>query len=268
VNERREQWIEQTNSGQDDTDAVDRDRAHEIDDDDAVAAACQHQRVHERHEVITDEHHVRALTRDIRPRAHRHAHAGLHEGRRVVDTIAHHRDGSAFRQERLDALSLVVREEIGVDRVDTDLLGNDFGDGLAIAGDKESSQAHRFDRGHGGTRLATHNVLHIDRAEEATSPRHENTGRAQCITGGTAGCNPSLAHQCRVSDDDFFTTNRGRDAKPRRVIEGLRRCRMKTTRGRRRQDRFAEWMLRGRLRGSRGFEHLLDANAGRPERSA
>ena len=107
MNEGSEEWAEEAERRKADAERIDHERAGEVLPDDAAGAPGDRERLDEAQEVVAEEHHVRALARDIRTRAHADADARRRERRRVVDAIADHRDCPAGGNQRLDPLQLV-----------------------------------------------------------------------------------------------------------------------------------------------------------------
>ncbi len=83
--------------------------------------------------VATDQRDVRRLDRDVRTGADGDPEVGLGEGRRVVDAVPDHRDGTAATLEPLDDRRLGVGQDLGDDLVgwDPDLVGDRLGGGAA-----------------------------------------------------------------------------------------------------------------------------------------
>ena len=75
-------------------------------------------RLHDRREVVVGEHHRRRLARDIRPRpSHRDADVGAAQGRRIVHSVARHRDDVALGAQRVRDAELRLRRAAREDQL-------------------------------------------------------------------------------------------------------------------------------------------------------
>ncbi len=64
---------------------------------------------HDAGQIALDERDAGALHGDIRARAHGHAHIGLGQRRRVIDTVARHRDHAPFGSQAPNDGILLIR---------------------------------------------------------------------------------------------------------------------------------------------------------------
>ncbi len=83
--------------------------------------------------VVSHQHDVPCLDRDVRSRPDRDPNVSSHERRRVVYPISDHANPLPRALELLDPRSLLVREHLGEDRVDPKLRGDRLGDRARIA---------------------------------------------------------------------------------------------------------------------------------------
>ena len=124
MDERRQQRIEITGCGQADADRIDNQRAVEILQDNSAATFCHANGFNELHEVVADQHHIRAFAGDIGSRTHGHANSGFTQSGCVVNAVAEHGHHSPFPNLFRDLRGFLLRKKIGVNIADTELAGH------------------------------------------------------------------------------------------------------------------------------------------------
>ena len=170
MDERCEERIQETEGGQGNAEAVDRDRSREVEQDDATTATRDGEGISESQEVAADEHDVSALSRDVGARAHGDPYVRLYQRRRVVDPVADHRDSPSGGPERLDPIDLGLRQEFGPYRVDSDFRADGRRRLRAIAGEEQRTQAHRPNRSHSRSGFLPHGVPDLDGPKHLPGP--------------------------------------------------------------------------------------------------
>lgn len=75
-------------------------------------------------EVVANDDDVRGLGGDVGATAQRHAHVGAHQGRGIVDAIAHHGHPMSGALEPADEPGLAFGQNLGVHLFDTQLGGD------------------------------------------------------------------------------------------------------------------------------------------------
>ena len=75
-------------------------------------------------EIAPDERDGGALDRDARAGAHRDTDVGLRQRRRIVDAVARHRDLVPLSLKSADDLGFLIRQDLGFNTIDTQLLGD------------------------------------------------------------------------------------------------------------------------------------------------
>ena len=84
-------------------------------------------------QAAVHEHHVRRVHRDVRARPDGDADIRAGQGRRVIDTVAHHGDLAVFL-ERADHALLAVRQHARDHGIDARLPSDGVGGALIVAG--------------------------------------------------------------------------------------------------------------------------------------
>src|SRR5947199_3081699 len=82
--------------------------------------------------------------RDVRAGPHGDAHVGLSQGRRIVDSIARHRDRAAFFLQPLHDSRFLLGKNFSFELVDSQLPSNVFGSCVAVAREHQQSQPFAF----------------------------------------------------------------------------------------------------------------------------
>jgi len=260
VNERGDERIQYAKRREQHAGSVDEQGAHEILLNNATAAARDTQRLHELEQIVSEQHDVSRLSRDLRPRPHRDSDLRLRERRCVVDAVADHRDPSPHALERLYLVEFLVRKHLGEELVDVELLRHVSRDVGTVPRQEDGAKPHAFEGRDRGTRLAANDILDLEGSQKPIFARDEDA----CRRGVEAfDVDAELLEERAAADRDRFAGRSADDALARRVLEPLGLRGGKRRERRPLQDRLAKRMLRRSLGDGRGVKEPIGRNAGR-----
>src|SRR3989344_5508485 len=97
--------------------------------------------------ITVQESDACALDGDVGAGRHRDADVRSRERRGVVDAVPRHRDDAALRLQLLNGTELILRHHLGHDLVDADLLRDEGGRTLIVAGEHHDLYAERVQSG-------------------------------------------------------------------------------------------------------------------------
>ena len=182
-------------------------------------------------QVAAHQGDVGCLDRGIRPRSHREAEVGLRERGGVVHAVADHRDDAALGLQRRDDGDLVLREHLGDDSLDADLVG-DRASATAVLS-PVSSTGVEAEGAQLRDRLAArrlHLVGHDEHAARLAVPRHEHGGASRrlgaVLRGGEIGREvqrPVGEQRCRARRATAWPSTTPDTPLPGDALERLRR---------------------------------------------
>ena len=94
------------------------------------------------HQIAFHQRNAGAFDRDIGPRPHCNSHIGGRERRRVVNSVARHRDDCAAGLQSFDDLDFLIGHDFRAELIDPQLAGNRFGSAPIVASAHDDFQAH------------------------------------------------------------------------------------------------------------------------------
>jgi len=110
---------------------------------------------------------------DVSTTPHGDTDLGLHQRRRIVDTIAHHGDPAAAL-EATDQRRFLARQNTGMDLVDFELGGDTCGCTRVVAGEENGTHAIGFQRGDSVLCVRPQSIAERKHAEQAAALGHGN----------------------------------------------------------------------------------------------
>src|SRR5206468_3606059 len=96
------------------------------------------------HQITFHERYAGAFHGDVGPGAHRDAHVGPGERRRIVDAVAGHRDLATLAVESRYDLALLLGQHFGDYFIDPELPGDGFSSPATVAGEHDQAQSLRM----------------------------------------------------------------------------------------------------------------------------
>ena len=161
--------------------------------------------------LVVHEHDVGSLDGGVRTHgAHRDAHVGTGEHRRVVDAVAHKGELAliAFAgEQRLHAFDLVGGKKLRMVLVEPELAGHVGRDLLAVAREHDGAvYAHLVKRAHGLGRIGLDGVGDHDMPGVGAVDRHMKDGAHRAAR--RCGNSRLFQHSC-VSDQHLFAVDHG-----------------------------------------------------------
>src|SRR6185437_14054966 len=197
-------------------------------------------------------------------RAHGDADIGFGEGRGVVDAVADHGDDAFAADESLDAVALLHRQQLRLDRLDPEARADGDGYAPCVARQKNRSDAHAvqgFDRPLG---FGPDGIGDDDGAERPSAARDEDFGAG---AGGRVGsgrhADAIFRHPGRVADKDRPIGDLSGDAATGRVAKARGLDDRASLAARIGEDGLAERVFGTQLGRGRRIEQHLARNAGR-----
>ncbi len=121
VNERRQQGIEHSERSQTDADGINGQGTGKVRHYDAMTLPGDLDGFDEVQEIIPKKQNVRALASHIGSGAHRDSYICLRQRRRVINTVSYHGQYSTGPHQLLDTIELLMRQQLGLNRIDTQL---------------------------------------------------------------------------------------------------------------------------------------------------
>ena len=115
------QRIELARCGQADTDGVDDEGAVEILENNAAAVSGDANSFDEFHQVVADQHYIRALAGDIGSGNHGDSNSGFAQRGSFIDTVTERRHRSSFPHLFRDETGLLLWKKLGMNIADAEL---------------------------------------------------------------------------------------------------------------------------------------------------
>ena len=218
------QRVEQAERRQSNANAIDSQSAAKILHDDATASTGNPDRVHQSEQIVSDQHNVGALACDFGARSHRDADRCLHECWRVVNAIAHHGNLFSIADELLNDCVLLIRQNFGINFVDSDLFGDRVGNRSGVTGQQHSFQSHGVQSADRIASLWSKCIRNPDGSDILAVRGNQYLRRVVGTRGMSTKVNLFLLKECPASCQYFKVIERAGDTCTGNVLE-LFRCR-------------------------------------------